>query len=71
MLTLFIHSFKKCLQSTTNAYRTRTLMEFSLMEVDSKDSKLMVRRTMGWSANERKSVDLGRQGRPLSGGHMS
>lgn len=26
---------------------------------------------MGWSANERKSVDLGRQGRPLSGGHMS
>ena len=46
-------------------------MEFSLMEVDSKDSKLMVRRTMGWSANERKSVDLSRQGRPLSGGHMS
>ena len=32
---LFIYSLNKCLQSTTNAYRTRTLMEFSLMEVDS------------------------------------
>lgn len=41
------------------------------MEVDRKDSKLVVLRTMGWSVSERKSGDLGRQGRPLSGGRMS
>ena len=70
-MTPFIYSFNKCLLSTTNAYRTHTLMEFSLMEVDRKDSKLVVLRTIGWSVSERKSVDLGRQGRPLSGGRMS
>ena len=66
-----IHLFNKCLLSTTNAYRAHTLMEFSLMEVDGKDSNLVVLRTMGWSVSERKSGDLGRQGRPLSGGCMS
>lgn len=36
-----------------------------LMEVDRKDSKLVVLRTMGWSMRvKRKSGDLGRQGRP-------
>ena len=70
-MTPFIYSFNKCLLSITNAYRTHTLMEFSLMEVDRKDSKLVVLRTMGWSVSERKSIDLGRQGRPLSGGRMS